>query len=114
LFEEDLLWQALGCGIFRTLLHKTLILEGWDDRIIFKIGLDIIDESDKEYIIPGDKSKLAIAHAAGASHIRHCLPAFQAANSKAIIVCDSDQASRDDKTSDINGIIEIFKEVLFK
>jgi predicted ATP-dependent endonuclease of OLD family len=96
-FEEELLWQALGCGIIRTLPHKTLILEGWDDRIIFKIGLDILDESDKEHIIPGDKSKLAIAHAAGASHIRHCLPAFQAANSKAIIVCDSDQAGRDEK-----------------
>ena len=96
-FEEELLWQALGCGIIRTLPHKTLILEGWDDKVLFKTGLDMLNNEDKEYIIPGEKSKLALAHAAGASHIRHCLPAFQAANSKAVIVCDSDQAGRDEK-----------------
>lgn len=96
-FEEELLWQALGCGVIRTLPHKTLIFEGWDDKVLFKTGLSKLDEAEKEHISPGDKSKLAIAHAAGASHIRHYLPAFQAANSKAIIVCDSDQAGRDEK-----------------
>jgi predicted ATP-dependent endonuclease of OLD family len=96
-FEEELLWQALGCGIIRTLPHKTLIFEGWDDKILFKEGLNLLEEAEKEFIIPGGKSKLAIAHAAGASHIRHCLPAFQAANSTAIIVCDSDEAGRNEK-----------------
>jgi len=96
-FEEELLWQALGCGIIRTLPHKTLIFEGWDDKVLFKTGLDLLEEKDKEFIIPGDRSKLAIAYTAGASNIRHCLPAFQAANSTTIIICDSDKAGRNEK-----------------
>jgi predicted ATP-dependent endonuclease of OLD family len=96
-FEEELLWQALGCGIIRTLPHRTLIFEGWDDKVLFKNGLDLLEKADKEFIIPGDKSKMAIAHASGASNIRHCLPAFQAANSTAIIVCDSDPAGKNEK-----------------
>ena len=96
-FAEELLWHSVGCGVIRALPPKTLLFEGWTDKVLFKNGVKNLTPEERKFLEPGPESKMAVAHAGGASHMRNAVPAFQAANSRVFIVCDSDDSGVNEK-----------------
>lgn len=97
-FAEELLWQAVGCGIIKALAPQSLIFEGWDDKELYTAGLKKLSKTEQDLLKPGPTSKMSVACAGGAAHIRNCVPAFQAGNSKVFVLCDSDTAGKAEQT----------------
>lgn len=96
-FKEEELWQKMGCPILRAFAPKNLLFEGWDDKMLYSVGLNKITKAERDILKPGPTAKLGVAYSDGAQKMRIYAPTFQWADSKLIILADSDDAGKEEQ-----------------
>lgn len=97
LFKEEMLWEKMGCPILRAYAPKNILFEGWDDKILYNVGIKKLPAATKKILSPGPDAQLGIAYSDGVQKMRIYAPVFQWAASKLIILSDSDNAGKAEK-----------------
>lgn len=93
LFDEEVIYNALGYSIFENLKEKNIIFEGWTDKRLFQVALGKV---------PGGYSKIkklfkevGICHAKGVGHIKSVTPVMELASRQCLILSDCDKSAID-------------------
>ena len=91
-FEEEILFNALGCSTFEVLKEKNIIFEGWTDKHLFETALR---RNEKAF---NQKKKLfenvGFCFSVGASYISTLAALMQVARRECFILTDDDDAAK--------------------
>jgi len=88
IYEEELLYNALGYSVFETIKNKNIIFEGWRDKRLYNLFVE--DEIDIT-------NQISSCHSQGVKDIQRVVSMLQLANKEYIIVSDSDKPAMDAK-----------------
>lgn len=92
IFDEEVLFNALGYSVFKTLKEKNIIFEGWRDKKLFMVAIDKMPKKFKK--MNKKLSDVGICHALGAKNIKNITPLFETAKRKCLIVSDCDDPAK--------------------
>src|SRR6266508_187348 len=68
IFDEEVLYRAIGYSIFETLKRKNVVFEGWTDKRVFQIAVEALSAKQKE--LKTDLEALGLCHARGVKSVR--------------------------------------------
>lgn len=94
IFDEEVLYNALGYSTFQTLKEKNVIFEGWSDKHLFNIA---IKKKNVPTAIKTKFKSIGISHVAGAKQMKMISPILELAERNCIILSDSDAPSLEKK-----------------
>ena len=89
--DEEVLYNAIGYSIFRSLKQINIIFEGWRDKKLFQTAL----EGNK--LAKNIKNKfngVGLAHAKGVVGVKNITPILELTNRQCLVVSDSDEAAK--------------------
>ncbi len=95
LFEEEILFKAVGYSIYEILKAKNLVFEGWRDKNLFKIALESCPPKYKH--LKKDFSKIGFCQSNGVRGMKSLIPIFEAVNRKCLIITDNDEPAEQRK-----------------
>lgn len=91
--KEEVLYQALGWSIFKTLPKRNIILEGWTDKKLFKTAIENVPE---DYKIPTKWfDEYGICFCGGVKNILHITPILELAKRDCLIISDADKPAKE-------------------
>lgn len=92
IFDEEVLYKALGSSVFEIIKRKNILFEGWRDKKLFQTALRRV---------PSDHSKLkkafkdvGLAHSKGVKFMKFITPVFESANKDCYILSDTDEPAK--------------------
>jgi predicted ATP-dependent endonuclease of OLD family len=85
-YDEEVLFTALGTSVFEVISDSNVICEGWRDKHL----LSIFRDSKKKDPVFEMFAKVGLCHANGVKDIKNLVPVFQVCNRKVIILTDAD------------------------
>jgi predicted ATPase len=90
-FDEEVLFNALGHSVFDVLQKKNLLFEGWRDKHLFKVALDGSSKWKKRL------HKVGVCHAVGVPSIKNVAPLIELASRNCWIISDNDETAQREK-----------------
>ena len=88
LYEDEVLYSALGASIFEVISEKNILFEGWQDKRIFDLYI-----SGQSKAIRDKFSRVGSCFSQGVKLIKNLTPMFQVANRELLILSDSDKTA---------------------
>jgi len=91
-FDEEVLYKALGASVFEVLKQKNILFEGWRDKKLFQAALkkSISRQMNFKKIF----KDVGLAHSIGVRFMRYITPVFEAANRDCFILSDNDEPAK--------------------
>lgn len=91
-FDEEVLYKALGASVFEVLKQKNILFEGWRDKKLFQTALkrSIGGQINFKKIF----KDVGLAHSIGVKFMRYITPVFEAANRDCFILSDNDEPAK--------------------
>ncbi len=92
IFDEEVLYKALGSSVFEILKQKNILFEGWRDKKLFQTALQRVpsDRSDLKKVL----KDVGLAHSKGVKFMKFITPVFESANRECYILSDADAPVR--------------------
>lgn len=85
LYEDEVLYSALGASIFEVISEKNVLFEGWQDKKIFDLYV-----GSQSKAIKNKYKNIGTCFSQGVKSIKNLSPIFQVANRWLLILSDSD------------------------
>ncbi len=92
IYDEEVVYNALGHSMFESLKKKNILFEGWRDKHLFKVAISRIPATYKKLKV---LKEYGLAHSKGVKGIRHITPILELANRECIITSDSDEPAKE-------------------
>lgn len=92
IFDEEVLYNAVGASVFDVLKEKNLIFEGWKDKKLFEVALDGLPKRDE---VKNFFKDFGYCHAQGVKDIRRITPILELAKRKCWIISDADEPAKE-------------------
>lgn len=92
-FDEEVLYNAIGSSVFEVLKEENIIFEGWCDKKLFETALSKFFSNSKE--IKQYFNNFGYCHAQGVKDISRITPMLELACRKCIIISDADKPARE-------------------
>lgn len=91
-FDEEVLYKALGASVFEVLKQKNILFEGWRDKKLFQTALKrpISGQINFKKIF----KDVGLAHSIGVKFMKYITPVFEAANRDCFILSDNDELAK--------------------
>ena len=89
--DEEVLYNAIGYSIFRSLKEKNIIFEGWRDKKLFKEALKSFDITEE---IKNKFEHVGKAHAKGVISFKHITPILELTDRECIVISDNDEPAK--------------------
>jgi predicted ATP-dependent endonuclease of OLD family len=110
--DEEVLYNAIGYSIFRSLKNKNIIFEGWKDKKLFQVAL----ESEKLSKTVKNKFKnIGLAHAKGVVSIKHITPIIELTNCECLVISDDDDIAKTEQGNfsklELHGMWKRYPEI---
>ena len=104
LFEEEVLFKAVGYSFYELMKQKNIIFEGWRDKKLYKTVIEHCPTKYKQ--LCKNLSSYGYCQSNGVKGIKTLTPIFEALNRKCIIITDADEPARQRKAEyeKLNGI----------
>lgn len=93
LFEEEVLFNAVGFSVYEFLKERNLVFEGWRDKKLFKIAIKNLPPGFKK--LAKEFNKFGISHIFGVKDALNIAPIFELAGKKYLFVSDNDKPARE-------------------
>ncbi len=93
IFDEEVLYNAIGSSVFEVLKEKNIIFEGWRDKKLFEIALSKLPPKYKE--LKQFFEDFGYCHAQGVKDISRITPILELANRNCVIISDNDQTAKE-------------------
>ncbi len=91
-FDEEVLYKALGASVFDILKKKNILFEGWRDKKLFQIALKKAISNHKNF--KQIFKEVGLAHSHGVTMMKYITPIFEAANRECFILSDADEPAK--------------------
>lgn len=92
IFDEEVLYKALGASVFEALKQKNILFEGWRDKKLFQTALKRKTNSQKNF--KEIFKDVGLAHSTGGKFMKYITPIFEAANRDCFILSDNDEPAK--------------------
>lgn len=92
IFDEEVLYNALGYSVFENLRQKNIIFEGWRDKKLFQVAIK--DAPSRHANLKTKFTDVGLAHSKGVSFMKYLTPIMELANRECFILSDNDEPSR--------------------
>lgn len=92
IFDEEVLYNAMGYSTFETLKQKNILFEGWRDKKLFQTALSRVPNKHKD--IKEAFKNVGCAHSKGVNFMRFITPILELANRDCFIMSDADDAAK--------------------
>ena len=92
IFDEEVLYNAVGYSTFETLKQKNILFEGWRDKKLFQTALSRVPNKHKD--IKEAFKNVGLAHSKGVNIIKCITPILELANRDCFIMTDADEAAK--------------------
>ena len=96
MFDEEVVYNALGHSIFRELSERNIIFEGWRDKRLFRVRMSKLPSGLNDRVV---LKEAGVCHAKGVSDIGRIAPMLELAQRRWIVVSDADTAARQHQRS---------------
>jgi len=93
IFDEEVLFNAVGASVFDVLKEKNFIFEGWRDKKLFDVSISKPPRSHKELKL--SFKNYGRCHAQGVKDVSRITPMLELANRECIIISDADKIARE-------------------
>lgn len=92
IFDEEVLYKALGASVFEVLKQKNILFEGWRDKKLFQTALkkSLSSQINFKKIF----KDVGLAHSIGVKFMKYITPVFEAANRGCFILSDNDEPAK--------------------
>lgn len=116
IFDEEVLFRALGYTVLKNIKEKNIIFEGWRDKKLFNVAIKRI-HPDFELSGLGDKfNNIGLTHSKGVRDISYISSTLECADSKVLVLSDNDEPAKRSQTSfidkRIHGTWKRYDEIL--
>jgi len=91
-FDEEVLYKALGASVFEVLKQKNILFEGWRDKKLFQAALK--KSISRQINFKKIFKDVGLAHSIGVKFMRYITPVFEAANRDCFILSDNDEPAK--------------------
>ena len=92
IFDEEVLYNAMGYSTFETLKQKNILFEGWRDKKLFQMALSRVPNKHKD--IKEAFKNVGFAHSKGVNFMKFITPILELANRDCFIMSDADDAAK--------------------
>ncbi len=92
IFDEEVLYKALGASVFEVLKRKNILFEGWRDKKLFQTALK--KSISRQINFKKIFKDVGLAHSIGVKFMRYITPVFEAANRDCFILSDNDEPAK--------------------
>lgn len=89
IYDEQVLYAAVGYSVFESLKRWNVIFEGWRDKEIFRIAAASVVRNSVDY--EEWLSKIGLTYAEGVKDIKNVVCILELANRECLIVSDADK-----------------------
>lgn len=88
-FEEEVVYNALGCSMFDLIKEKNIVFEGWKDKKLFITAMSKLPSNYKD--LKTKFNDIGLAHAKGVATIHSTTVNIELVGRKCIIISDNDE-----------------------
>lgn len=88
-FEEEVVFNALGCSMFEIMKDQNIVFEGWKDKKLFITAMSKIPNDYKE--LRTKFKDVGLAHSKGVTAIHSTTVNMELTNRKCLILSDNDE-----------------------
>lgn len=92
-FDEEVLYNAIGASVFEVLKEKNIIFEGWRDKKLFEVAISKLPAGYKK--LKQFFKDFGYCHAQGARDISRISPMLELANRNCVIISDADDPAKE-------------------
>ncbi|MDD4353781.1 MAG: AAA family ATPase [Candidatus Nanoarchaeia archaeon] len=95
LFEEEVIFKAIGYSMYEIMKQKNIIFEGWRDKKLFNTALE--NNSFKKKSFCKKLTTYGCCQSNGVKGVKTLTPIFESVNRKCIIITDADEPANQRK-----------------
>lgn len=89
--DEEVLYNAIGYSVFRSLKEMNIIFEGWRDKKLFQTAI----KSEKlKKSIKNKFNDIGLAHSKGVVSVKHITPIIELTGRQCLVISDNDEAAK--------------------
>lgn len=88
-FEEEVVYNALGCSMFELIKEKNIVFEGWKDKKLFITAMSKLPNNHKN--LKTKFKDIGLAHSKGVAAMHSTTVNMELAERKCIIISDNDE-----------------------
>lgn len=95
IFNEEVLYNAVGSSVFEVLKEENIIFEGWRDKNLFKISMSRMPAKHKS--VKQFFNNFGYCHAQGARDLKRITPMLELADRNCLIISDADEPAKEEQ-----------------
>jgi len=93
IFDEEVLYNAIGASVFEVLKEKNIIFEGWRDKKLFDTAISKLPAKNKE--LKKFFNSFGLCHAQGVKDVNRITPMLELADRQCVIISDADNIAKE-------------------
>ncbi len=90
--DEEVIYNALGYSMFKSLKEINLLFEGWKDKRLFQIAMK--DFPEKYPHLVNFFNEIGQCHGQGTRRMKYITPLLDLANKRCLIISDNDESAK--------------------
>jgi predicted ATP-dependent endonuclease of OLD family len=95
IFEEEVLYKAVGYSLYEIMRQKNIVFEGWRDKKLYKTAIENCPPKYK--VLCKKLVSYGYCQSNGVKGVKTLTPIFESINRKCIIVTDADEPAKERK-----------------
>jgi hypothetical protein len=93
IFDEEVIYNAMGFSVFEHLKPSNIIFEGWRDKRLFQVALANLPSAHKK--LKDRFLEVGLCHAEGARDVPRIASILELANKKCTVLSDGDKPAKE-------------------